>query len=249
METKPILNRWKLFILWVLVNTIGMIVAAPIITVLIISIITSVLGLVMRVILHPASLTPPLAPNELSFITQGASIFGVLITILSIIIPSLLLGIFQWFVLRTQIADSRKWIMVSFIGLSIGLSIGIFGWYLLIFRGNPPSIASGVLSGGIGAIIGAMLGIAQWSFLRKHVRFSSLWILGSIVSCSIATNTAWGWPSFLGFVLGDDTGFSVIFGFIFLIIRFMVIYSITSGIMLTWMLNRPTKELPMATTA
>jgi hypothetical protein len=249
MQTIPTLNRRKLFTQWVLVNTIGMIVATPIITVLIISIITSLLGLVFRVIRNPATLTTPLAPDELSFITQGAYILGILITILSIVIPSLLLGVFQWLVLRTQIADSRKWILISFIGLSIGLSIGVFGGYSLIFNKNLPSISLGILSGGIGAIIGATLGIVQWFFLRKYVKYSSLWILGNIISCSLGTNMAWGWPSFLGPYPGDDTGLTYIFAFIVLIIRLMFIYSVISGIMLTWMLNHPAKELQMATAA
>jgi hypothetical protein len=237
LQTKPTLNKRKLFIQWVLANTIGMLVLTPIITAIIFSIITSLVGWFVR----------PSAPDELSFMTQAAFMLEILIAVLSIVIPSILLGVFQWLVLRTQIADSRKWILVSFIGLSIGLSISAFGGYSLAFNKNLPSINPGIISGGIGAIIGATLSIAQWLFLRKHVKYSGIWILGSLMSCSIATNIAWGFPSFLGFVPGDDTGFPIIVGFILLIVRFMVIYSITSGIMLTWMLNHPIKELQMAT--
>jgi hypothetical protein len=239
MQTQPTLNRRKLFIEWVLAHTIGMLGVTPTITAIIISIITWLVGFFFIVIRNPATLTGPLplVANEL-FMT-----LKILIPVLSIVIPSILLGVFQWLVLRAQIVHSRKWILVSFIGLSIGLSISAYGGYSLAFNKNLPSINPEIISGGIGAIIGATLGIAQWLFLRKHVKYSGIWILGSLISCSIATNVAWGFPSSLGFVPGDDTGFPIIVGFILLVVRLMVIYSITSGIMLTWMLNHPIKEL------
>lgn len=252
MQKESTSNKWKLFSQWVLVNTIGVIVAIPIITILIISITTALLGMVM-IVVSPATLTiltQPLTPDEMLVVSQWILIFETIRVILSIIIPSILLGVFQWLVLRTQITDSRKWILVSFIGLSIGLSISAFGGYSLIINKNLPSISLGLLSGGVGAIIGTTLGIAQWFFLHKHVKYSSLWILGSIVSFSVATNVTWGLPSFLGLDSGGDQWPLVfIFTLFVLLIRLMCIYSVTSGVMLIWMLNHPIKELQMATTA
>lgn len=251
MQTKPTLNRWKLFVQWVLANTMGMIVAMPIITISAISLTTMLLGLVFRIIMKLVTLMQnmPTETDRPVLLMQAVQISGILELIISIAVPSLLLGLFQWLVLRTQIANSRKWILFSFIGLSIGLSISIFGVYSMMIKTDLPNISLGVVSGGIGALIGATLGIAQWFSLRKHVKYSSIWILGSIISCSIATNMAWGWPSFLLPSPRDDTGMTYILTFVVLIIRLMLIYSIISGIMLTWMLNHPAKEIQIATTA
>jgi len=248
MQTKPILNKRKLFAEWVLTNTIGMILAIPIATMLATSIPSLIFGIIEEIftlIIKRVALPIPQAELEYRLLSIDIILQGILFAI----IPSILLGVFQWIVLRKQIADSKNWILVSSIGLSIGLSISIFGGDSLIFNRNQSSISLGILSGGIGAIIGATLGIAQWFFLRKHVKYSSLWVLGSIISCSIATNIEWGWPSFLRIAPGDDTGTTIIIGFIVLLIRLLVIYSIVSGIMLTWMLEHPTKELQMENTA
>jgi hypothetical protein len=173
-----------------------------------------------------------------AFLFMILIIFGVDISsTIVIVVPSILVGFFQWLVLRTHIINARQWILASFIGLSIGMSAirWIFPNFNLL---NMPSWQLFMKFGGVGAIIGTVLGTAQWFLLRKHVRYSSLWILGNIISWSLSINTyTLGWTSFMGSG-ADDQGFFIIV-FAIIILEIMFIYSVFTGIVLIWMLGNP----------
>ena len=82
------------------------------------------------------------------------------------------LGISQWLVLRRTRLEIRFWIPATTIGLVAGLPP-----VLAFLLGPPTPGVSG--AAGLGALLGAPIGIAQWLILRRRINNSALWILGT----------------------------------------------------------------------
>ena len=74
----------------------------------------------------------------------------------------------------------RSWIPAT----AVGLIIGVTGFAIIryIFFPDDLSLLNPALVAGVN---GAFLGTAQWIVLRKHVRQSLLWILGSTAGWSL----------------------------------------------------------------
>jgi hypothetical protein len=99
------------------------------------------------------------------------------------------LGIAQWLVLRRYIEMTFWWILACILGGMIGLSIGMaLGDSLALpaVRAATREAAAGalpwrvILQAGIsGALLGVMLGAAQWLVLRGAVRSAGWWIIVS----------------------------------------------------------------------
>lgn len=99
-------------------------------------------------------------------------------------IVGLSLGTAQWSVIRGHMSPSWWWILVSTLGLAVGLTAGVIlvehvGRYLL---GAPVNFrmlgvaARAVSFATIGVISGATLGLAQWFVLRRHAHSCTVWI-------------------------------------------------------------------------
>jgi hypothetical protein len=103
------------------------------------------------------------------------------------------LGVAQWAVLRNRITRAGWWVVVTPLGLLVGISLGgILGGLLQDamdgIRYSPLGISSGVPPGrsvaafftahGLsGAVIGALLGASQWFVLRAQARHGVFWLL------------------------------------------------------------------------
>jgi hypothetical protein len=91
-------------------------------------------------------------------------------------------GLAQWLVLRRQISGVGAWVPATLLAWSLFWLLHnaeVFG-----FAHSPWGlVAQGF---GHGAIIGAMIGVAQYLILRAHVPSAGRWVLISLVSWSFA---------------------------------------------------------------
>jgi hypothetical protein len=95
-----------------------------------------------------------------------------LATIAALVLPlTTPLGISQWLVLRRTRLEIRSWIPATTIGFVVGLAP-----VLAFFFGAPLGVSG---AAGLGALLGAPTGVAQWLILRRRVKKSGLWILGT----------------------------------------------------------------------
>jgi hypothetical protein len=112
-------------------------------------------------------------------------------------IVGLSLGTAQWPIVRRHFSQSWLWIVVSAIGMALGLTAGV----VLVEQvgravvGGPVNfrmlgVAGRALSFGvIGAMGGGFLGLAQWLVLRRHAPMCRAWIqvnawsLGAGLAC------------------------------------------------------------------
>jgi len=110
---------------------------------------------------------------------------------------SMLLGAGQWLVLRTRLSHAAWWVVATVAGILAGIYLGQsliqasityaglawnWDWGILLFN----------------SFIGAVMGLAQWLVLRRHVAHAALWVpitvagwlaLGAVIGKSIDTST------------------------------------------------------------
>ena len=110
-------------------------------------------------------------------------------------ITGAVLGLIQWLVLRGQTAIPSGWILVTGIGMAVGLglSVGLFGSEMggstLLWRA---------------VITGLCIGVAQWIILRPILPQSAIWIavivvgwvVGWFVTRSAGVDLSQKWPVF-----------------------------------------------------
>lgn len=93
------------------------------------------------------------------------------------LITGAVIGLAQWLVLRQALPLSPGWIIVTGIGMAVGLAAGValFGTETagntLIFRA---------------ALTGLIIGAAQWLLLREHVAMNGWWLLVIAAAWAIA---------------------------------------------------------------
>jgi uncharacterized MnhB-related membrane protein len=153
--------------------------------------------------------------------------------ILETCVPFLLIGIFQWFILRRRLVNPKRWIWASFIGLWIGAWIGTTVAGFSVDSGLS-QVTTGLIAG---AILGAALGTAQWLILRQSVNLAGLWILANIIGLSAGTAGAWPVISNI-----HDDSIGII---IYLVIALLVltsIYGVVTGFFLFRLLDQPIEK-------
>ncbi len=99
-----------------------------------------------------------------------------------------ILGLTQWLVLRRYISKAGWWILATTIGGVVALYIGSAVTFFttgILWHG------AGLVGGAVG---GAILGLAQWLVLRRHVSQAGWWILASAVALAVGA----GWVVNLG---------------------------------------------------
>ncbi len=169
----------------------------------------------------------------------GTLDFSNAVAALFVAITGILLGVFQWLVLRSQIERSHWWILSTSIGLAVGVAV-IIGAIHWVSDRQLPETGKSLL---VGTIFGIMLGIAQWLVLRQHLRHSILWILGSMVGCALGL--MWGLDALARSTATVDSEFGVAAIFAGLLFRLMLTYSAITGILLLWLLQDRSKKSRM----
>jgi hypothetical protein len=102
-------------------------------------------------------------------------------------------GTAQWPIIRRHVASSGWWIVVSALGMGVGLTVGVIlveqvGRAVLGGQVNfrMLGVAGRVASfGTIGMMAGASLGLAQWLVLRRHAARCKNWIIVNALSLGV----------------------------------------------------------------
>jgi hypothetical protein len=102
-------------------------------------------------------------------------------------------GAAQWPIIRRHVASSGWWIVVSALGMGVGLTVGVIlveqvgravlggqvNFRMLGVAGRAASF------GTIGMVGGASLGLAQWLVLRRHAARCKNWIVVNALSLGV----------------------------------------------------------------
>ena len=149
-------------------------------------------------------------------------------TIFLLVMMGASMGWFQSLVLRSKITPYRQWVLITSIGMLVGTTIST-----LIFDLTENTSLIFFFS-----TIGVTLGIAQWFVLRPHASQSSLWIIANVLG--MLAGATWN-LSVKAYDATDE--FQAFIFFLFVILRVWIVYSITTGIVLTWLLRKnPERE-------
>jgi hypothetical protein len=146
------------------------------------------------------------------------SVPGMLVSSLIIGLP---IGFVQWIALRRIAPISILWILTISAGLILGLVVinnpafsGIWG-----FLDDDESVLSLTV---ICTTIGLLVGLAQWFFLRSHFSRSLVWLLSSAVGLGLG----------IGLILVTDL---INQSGIVSIILVVLVYSLVTGLVISWM--------------
>lgn len=144
---------WKLWLWWVLANTVGSAVGAAL-----------AFGSMNAV----KAFVPGAGANE-------DRVFGVMLLATLVVA----IGLAQWAVMRRHVPQAWQWPFASALGVCVGFALVISAGTLLGARAVLP-YGLGMLSGMAGmALFGLGVGAVQWLYLRQHVAHSGWWILAS----------------------------------------------------------------------
>ncbi|ABG51845.1 MAG: hypothetical protein O4861_17895 [Trichodesmium sp. St16_bin4-tuft] len=99
-------------------------------------------------------------------------------------------GLAQWLVLRNRIFQSRWWVVVSIVAwLLIGASsLGALGWIAPRTEQIWLRLFYGVING---AIMGGILGLAQWFVVKRQISRPQRWIMANILAWAIGLPLGW----------------------------------------------------------
>ncbi len=111
------------------------------------------------------------------------------------------IGLAQWFVLKQQFYQAWSWVLVT--TLSWGLvgvsSLGALGWVAPSATNIPMRAVYGAVNG---AVVGTLMGVTQWLFLRKQSPRAGWWIFASTGGWTVGLTLGW----LLGGLLRKSTG-------------------------------------------
>jgi uncharacterized integral membrane protein len=93
-----------------------------------------------------------------------------------------MVGTAQWMVLRKRIHRSGWWVLASAVGWAVGQAVSRV---VALFVVDTAGLDVGWAVVG-GAMVGAVLGTAQWMVLRKRVHRAGWWVLASAVAVRVA---------------------------------------------------------------
>ena len=143
----------------------------------------------------------PLIKNEFAGLTPAGGIALVALAGVGLsmgMFGGTVVGLGQWMILRAQwpaFQRDRGWIVATFIGSTIALTLGATTALLFTFAvdfppreafdtpdGTSPMLIDLTARGALfGAVVGTILGLFQWAALLKRANNAYVWLLGSIV--------------------------------------------------------------------
>ena len=133
------------------------------------------------------------------------------------LIGGLLVGTTQWLVILRDVPRSLRWVWRTAIGFSISYA---FLFSSLMFFWYDPMVNRAVI---LLALVSSMvIGVMQWSILRKHFQGSKRWI----------------WANCLGWAM-NPTAIVILEPSALRIIGIALMYGVVTGAVLVWLLNHP----------
>jgi WD40 repeat protein len=148
------------WVLWYLASGIGLTVLWLVIIVCIISVLMAAYG---------SPLTGPALAFS-PFVLIGSAVAGALT------------GAAQWLCLRRYFPKAGWWVLVTTGGLTVGSGMGWAGGWALAGAEHVPSAIPGVATTWLAGLVG---GIAQWLYLRRHVKRAGWWVPASTLMVGI----------------------------------------------------------------
>ena len=127
--------------------------------------------------------------------TLGWLLGGVLLPDLAMFTAGLMIGVFQWVVLRQRVPQVGWWVLAS--------AAGWAGGWAIVIATVPPEI--GILTG---TVLGAAMGTLQWSYLRRHFHRAGWWIVISTLGWTIGLAGIMG-QLLVGAAVGAVTGIAL----------------------------------------
>jgi hypothetical protein len=134
----------------------------------------------------------------LSKITGTAAIVGgaLLAVVLGTLLEGVVVGAAQESVLRPRLPELRKgsWILATAVGAGLAWALGMIPSTLMAMSapeagaGSPPELPAQVQYGlavVLGLLAGPILGIAQWTVLRRHVFRPARWLWANALAWAI----------------------------------------------------------------
>lgn len=140
----------------------------------------------------------------------GAVLVALLAVALGAIVEGSIVGGLQWFVLRRPIPDLRwrAWAVATAAGAGIAWALGMVPSVAMSFV--PAQGAQGTTQGFamaesvvlllallMGGALGAILGVAQWVALRRHVPAAGWWVLANAVAWAVGMVLVFAGTSFI----------------------------------------------------
>ncbi len=143
----------------------------------------------------------------------------------------LLVGLFQWAVLRGYLTHAADWIVNGSGGWALGFSLGLLVIHLL----------SGSLIGTILSylLFGVIVGVIQWPVLRREIPSAFPWVLASVLGWSLGALTA---QLILMFIAAGSAPSPIISTLVSVVITGLVAGAVT-GLALIWITRQP--EVPV----
>lgn len=114
-------------------------------------------------------------------------------------ISGLILGSFQEFVVRRIVKDSLLWIPITTLGWALGFFVGA---QISAYWG----LAEFAFGGMLGAVLGLILGVTQWYFLRNQAAGSVWWIGASTIGWAASLAVYQPGVNLMGLVYGAVSG-------------------------------------------
>jgi len=112
------------------------------------------------------------------------------------LLEGVLVGYAQESVLRTRLSSlrRRRWILATAIGAGLAWLLGMIPSTIMTLQApeaaaapaaEPPVLLRYALAVVMGAVAGPVLGVAQWTVLRRHVRHAARWLWANAVAWAV----------------------------------------------------------------
>jgi len=112
------------------------------------------------------------------------------------LLEGVLVGYAQESVLRTRLPSlrRRRWIVATAIGAGLAWLLGMIPSTIMTLQASaaaaastsqPPALLRYALAVVMGAVAGPVLGVAQWTVLRRHVRHAARWLWANAAAWAV----------------------------------------------------------------
>lgn len=205
---------WGFWLQWVLVTSVGWVLGLP-------------LGLLGGSV---AAFVAALLKGEALAPEQAALVIGVPFTAALLSVIGATVGTMQWLILRRKLDGVASWILASSVGGALGGAVGL-GAFSPGASSMSASAGDAVQAAELFALIGAIIGVAQWLVLRGKVRTAPAWVL--------ASGLGWSLPAGLGTLVATSLGDQVHWAVLLILVGTVTgpLVGAITGIAIVWLLR------------